>query len=319
MKKKALLITVLLLSLAALALPNRTKRLFAYHEKQALASGWQRVTVEVGGEQRQLMWKAPKGQWRGAIVALHGGGGSYSNFASNIRLGQAMVEFGQQALERGFAVFSLDSGWNLAKDSEGRGFGKRWDCFAREQGNNVDLPFIEKVLDEVIPAKRPAGSGPSLFLTGISNGGYMTILAASHFPNKVVAFAPVSAGDPYGTELDLATEPRWERDTAPGVFRDRASGLKISEVGAGKSDRNELAWPEPGSVNMPSFKQFHHEGDLIVEVSNMHKANRQLLIHGFKDKGAVVLKAGGRKSLQKHFWMPEYNGPILDFFESMLP
>lgn len=317
--KAIVLILVLATALVVLARPKMSQALFEKHERSALQRGWHRVEMVVDGRTRQVLWKGPQGAWKGAIVCLHGGGGTYSNFASNISLGQPMVEFGELALQRGFAVFSPDSGWDLAKDKKGRGYGKRWDSFAQSSRSNVDLPFLEKLVDELIPDCRPVESGRGIFLTGISNGGFMTILTASHFPGKFVAFAPVSAGDPYGTTLDLGAKTKWPRPSAPGVFRDRGTKEKIS-VNQGTVDvySEEAAWPKVTGVPLPSFKQFHHAGDVGVSLSCMRRATHHLTEQGFKDDGAFILPAQGKRNLRKHFWMSQYNKPLLDYFESKI-
>lgn len=48
----------------------------SFQEKQCMASGWQRVELQVAGLRRVLLWKAPDSPWsKGAILVLHGGGG----------------------------------------------------------------------------------------------------------------------------------------------------------------------------------------------------------------------------------------------------
>lgn len=298
-------------------LPAWTKALFDHHEQECTKRGWQKVVAQVGGRERQLLWRGPKPSWkRGAIIALHGGGGTFSNFGSNVRIGKPMVDFGDLAVKEGFAVFSLDSTWNLVTDAGGRLCGKRWDCIAQKHRDNVDLPFIEAVITRVIPEARPQGSGTDVFMAGISNGGFMTILAASHFPDKITAFAAVSAGDPYGTHMDMGTIPPLKRPTAPGVFRDNETRRIISAPNAaGAHDYpNEVDWPQTHVHPMPAFKQFHHERDAGVDLSCMEKARRQLVEHGYRDADAFIVRDTGRKALWKHFWLGLYNRPLLAFF-----
>lgn len=293
-------------------------------EREALARGWTRETLEVSTLSRQLMWRAPSGPWTGgAIVALHGGGGSYSNFGANVPLGQPMVEFAELARSRGFAVFAPDSTDGKATDEQGRSYGKRWDSmeldWAAARRTNIDVPFLARVIDTIIPARRPAGSSNRVLVCGISNGGYMTILAATQLGNAVDGFAAISCGDPYGTIVDLATKPSLEREHAPGVFRDRETGKTISEVGAAEAAThvNERRWPD-AARKLP-FKQFHHAGDALVDLSNPRKARAQLVAHGYIDHGEVVvpLGAGESKKLVWHFWLGRYNAPLLDFFASL--
>ena len=276
--------------------------------EESLARGWKVVKLELKGHRRQLLWKGPAGAWRGAIVVLHGGGGSASNFAAGPRLVRPMVDFSNAAIDRGFAVVALDS-------NEAPPYGKRWNCMGDGQPND-DLDFIQTVVDQALPQLRPVGSDSRLYLTGISNGGFLATLAATHFGERWTAFAPVSAGDPYGTVMDMTTHPKFERDNAPGVFRDLETGLSIQEPGAARSPSypHERTWAS--CSKRPPFKQFHHRYDGVCDLSCMEKARTLLVQHGFSDSGAFVIEGKGRRSLWNHFWQKEYNSAILDFFSS---
>ena len=65
---------------------------------------------------------------------LHGGGGyaaTYCGVSPSLNrlfrydVNDIDIEFTEYALSEGFAIYSLDSGYNLATDIEGRGMGKR--------------------------------------------------------------------------------------------------------------------------------------------------------------------------------------------------
>jgi pimeloyl-ACP methyl ester carboxylesterase len=296
---------------------SRIKAHIIKDEKESIRKGWQQIIIKINGLDRKILWKGPGNSWQhGAIIALHGGGGTYSNFGSTVPIAQPMVEFGKLAINQGFAVFSLESTWGVALDEKGRSIGKRWDCMALDFRENIDLPFIQSVITEVIPKIRPSKSAESIFITGISNGGYMTILAATHFSDKIDAFAPVSTGDPYGTFIDLGTHPRLERQHAPGVFRDNETNRLISERRAAVADSypNEKDWPATNIKPKPQFKQFQHKGDGLVDISCMEKAQKLLTKHGYRDDGPFILIDTGGKSIWNHFWMNEYNRPMLEFF-----
>jgi hypothetical protein len=73
---------------------GRGRALYDHHEEECLKKGWQRLVITVDGVERKVLWRAPEGSWRnGAIIALHGGGGTFSNFGSNIPIGEPMVEY----------------------------------------------------------------------------------------------------------------------------------------------------------------------------------------------------------------------------------
>ena len=76
---------------------------------------------------------------------------------------------------------------------------------------------VDELLARVIPARRPTGSRAEVFVTGHSSGGYMTVRLASHFADRISAFAPVGSGDPYG----------WYRDCT------RRAGDRANVSGAG--------------------------------------------------------------------------------------
>jgi polyhydroxybutyrate depolymerase len=291
--------------------------IYEYFEKDCIRKGWKKVLVKVGELERKLLWKGPEGAWKnGAIIALHGGGGACSNWGSGPRIGKPIDEFGDFVIKHGFAVFALDSTDGKVTDSKGRSCGKRWDCLAQDERPNVDLPFIKAVITETIPKLRPASSAGNIFMTGISNGGYMTILTATYLPDKITAFAPVSAGDPYETYFDMGTHPEKERHKAPGVFRDCETDKLINQSGAARAETypNEKKWPETKLKVKPPFKQFHHQGDGVCDISCMEKARSLLVKHGYTDNGPFIIKDTGARTLLKHFWKKEYNQPLVDFF-----
>ncbi len=74
--------------------PTDNQALYDKYESECFKKGWQKTTTNVDGMPRKILWKGPKQAWKnGAIIALHGGGGTYSNFCANIDLGKPMIEF----------------------------------------------------------------------------------------------------------------------------------------------------------------------------------------------------------------------------------
>ncbi len=299
------------------------RELYKTTEQLCLEKGWKKVKVDVNGIEREMLWKAP-GAWKyGAIIAMHGGEGVDSNFCasaprannrllSDIFRGVPVEEFGELALKEGFAVFSLNSAYNRVTDAKGRSCGKRWDSLAQEGKENIDLPFIEKVIDGIIPSVRPSGSSDKIFVTGISNGGFMTILASTHFSDKITAFAPVSAGDPYGTYFDMSV--KGARKCGPGKWHDNETKEDINKPNACVSGiyPNEMEWPKTRK-SIP-FKQFHNKGDAGCDFSCMQKVRKLLVEHGYKDEGAFIIDRG-KRNVEEHFWQREYNQPMIEFFK----
>jgi poly(3-hydroxybutyrate) depolymerase len=295
-------------------------RMFTLPENEAAcaAEGWEKLSLVVAGHPRDILWAGPDGPWRaGAVIVLHGGGGSYTHWCHAFPpLVKPQVDFSQQALAQGFAVFLLDSTDDLVTDANRRVCGKRFDAVVVDgRQTNVDLPFIERVILEVIPSKRPPGSSTSLFMTGESTGGFMTVRASTHFDNLITAFAPAASSDPYGTyfDCDPSLSPR---QSARGAGFDRDTGKEVIEEGACAASAypREAPWESAHPTVKPAFKTFHHQDDGVVDRSCQEKLSRQLESHGYTNDGDFTLPGTGRRSLAAHLWQGEYNRPMLDFF-----
>ncbi len=288
-------------------------------ERQCHDAGWQREVLSVAGLQRLVLWKAPPdGRWRqGAVIVMHGGGGSHTNFCvANVPLIEPQVRFTAQALAAGFAVFLLDSS-DRVSDQAGRLCGKVWDDEVQTRAS-LDLPFIDQVLGSLIPGKRPPGGRPEVFATGLSSGAFMTVRAASRFGDRLTAFAPVSGGDPYGWARDC-TPLAGDRSNVFGVARDLETGRTISEPGACRSPdmAHEKTWDTSPGGAKPAFRQFHHEGDAILDVSCVEKVATQLTARGYPQTPAWRM-AGAQRDTAWHYWLDEYNTPLLAFFASFI-
>lgn len=288
-------------------------------QRQCQAAGWQAVTLPVAGLQRRLLWQAPaSGVWdKGALIVLHGGGGSHTHYCvANVPLIAPQVRFTSQALAAGFAVFLPDSSDQVTDDA-GRLCGKVWDDQPGERPN-LDLPFIGQLLADLIPRLRPAGSRSEVFITGLSSGGYMATRAASALGERITAFAPVAAGDPYGWRRDCT--PRFnDRHNVFGVGLDLETGRRISQPGAcsAPASSNQRRWDRSAGGARPPFRQFHHEQDGIHDLSCVEKAAARLVANGFAQTPALRLTASTRQAVL-HFWLDDYNQPMLDFFSSFV-
>ncbi|MBI4976034.1 MAG: hypothetical protein HZC28_01040 [Spirochaetes bacterium] len=294
-----------------------------YNEAIAVKLGWEIITVIVGTAERKLIWKGPRLWTKGAVIVMHGGSGTAVDWCSATKTGiadidasmQAQVAFSREAMENGFAVFSLDSSAGLVTDDKGIPCGKRFDAVVVEGRDNVDLPFIEKVIREVMTSKRPKGSSPSVFITGESTGGFMAVRAGTHFDGLVAAFAPGAACDPYGTYFDASVDTGRE---ARGVGIDRDTGKQITEDGAGGLPdalySNEKPWETMNPAKKPPFLGLHHRDDGIVDISCHQKLVRQLIAHGYVIEEDFIMPGAGKKNVLAHLWQPEYNSRIVKFF-----
>jgi pimeloyl-ACP methyl ester carboxylesterase len=287
------------------------------NEKKCIDAGWHKITTTIDGHERQLLYKGPADAWKGSIIVMHGGGGDYTQWCyDSVRLVKPQVDFSNLAVSRGFGVFLLDSTNDVVTDANGRLCGKRFDATVVDgRSTNVDLPYIERVIKEIIPSKRSSGSSPSIFMTGESTGGYMTTRAATHFDNLITAFAPAASGDPYGTYFDCnpALSPR---DSAKGAGFDRETNLEIIKPNSCVSTAypNEYTWETMSPSRKPPFKTFHSADDGVADLSCREKVATQLRAHGYPDDGAYVIPSTGTRSVWAHFWQSAYNNPVLDFF-----
>ena len=276
--------------------------------------GWQHVKVNIGGQERQLLAKGTGGAWtRGAVIALHGGGTNFTYWCSD-SLVYPQYQFANEAIEQGYAVIALDSTDDTLLDDHGQNCGKRWDAASELQGN-IDLPFMSWVLNGFIPSQRPTGSSDNIFVAGHSNGGYMASRTATHFDDRITAFVSVAGGDPYGTRLncDITLDTRPE---APGIFVDRETGRGIQNEDAclSPSYPNEMTWETTNPVTKPPYMLAYHTDDGVVNNSCMEKLNTQLITHGYSNGGALILTGGALDPEEAHHWQPDYNQPIIDFF-----
>jgi pimeloyl-ACP methyl ester carboxylesterase len=298
---------------------------------ECIAKGWRSFVVPTAQSERGVLWKTPHGTWtRGALVLLHGGGAHHGHWCATSGTGnaqsvQAMNELSEQAVANGYAVFAVDSGEDLFSDALGFSCGKRFD-FTSPADTNVELPFFAALFKDIIPSLRPAGSSPMVFLSGHSNGGYLAIRLASFFNDSITAFAPVAAGDPYGTTT-LCEPLADSRPNAPGAYIDNETWMEISADDACFSldYPNEAPWDGTYTVTRPPFRMFHHQKDPVVDQTCFDKATLLLQDNGYPMPYTPFVATGVYpEDIEpdpdaNHFWQREYNAPLLDFFSGMGP
>lgn len=282
--------------------------------------GWSELKFKVGEQDRRLLYKMPVSEWSaGAILVLHGGGGQAEHFCDDsLRLVRPQVRFTEMALEQNFAVFALDSTADV-KDDEGYECGKIWDDQLRTRAN-LDLPYLEHIIKNVVPSLRKQNDNKSIFMTGLSSGGYMTVRAASNLGHLLTAFAPLSNGDPYGWHRKCDPKYGNKRENVKGAGFDNETGKEIIELNSCQSSnyKNEKKW-DSYKAEKPQFRLFHSSNDGINDYSCGQKVEKQLRAHGFKGEETYLLKNdGGRRRIINHFWHDEYNSEILAFFKRQL-
>lgn len=280
------------------------------------SQGWRQVQLDIGGQKRRLLYKGPTGAWKnGAILVLHGGGGKAEDFCEQgNRLLSPQVGFAQMAINQKFAVFLLDS-TRIVTDRQGMVCGKVWDDEVRER-ENLDLPYLDEILQNVVPPLRPRGSNPSIFMAGHSSGGYMTVRAASHMGHRLDAIAAIASGDPYGWTRQCDPAQGDKRENVKGAGFDNETGKQIIEVDAclGEATVKERIW-DRFEGRKPVFRIFHNEFDGINDMTCGRKVDRQLRANGFTGEQPYLAKRhDSRRRLIYHFWANEYNPEILAFF-----
>ena len=138
-------------------------------------------TIQVDGLERHYLVFVPDKakEPTPVVIALHGGGG-------NAQQMERSIGFDDLAEKHGFIVVypdSLGGYWN-----DGRGVE-----FMRAQKENInDVKFIRSLLDEL--AKDHRIDHGRVFVTGISNGGFMSHRLAAEASDLIAGIAPVVGG-----------------------------------------------------------------------------------------------------------------------------
>ena len=117
------------------------------------------------------------------VIALHGGGGR-----AKAMLRLTLGRFNELADEHGFIVVypqGLKRSWN----------DDRTDPISFAHENNIDdTGFMEKIIDRMIEENHADPS--NVFVTGISNGGFMSLRISRELAHRIKAIAPVTASVP---------------------------------------------------------------------------------------------------------------------------
>jgi polyhydroxybutyrate depolymerase len=132
--------------------------------------------LEVNGAQRRYLLHAPRYLKENVkvplILVLHGAGGTPEN---TVWLG---IE--KYSVRKGFIVVypeGIDRSWNDGRPIEGRSYD--------------DVGFLSALIEELV-AKQNVDP-KRVYVTGISNGGFMAFALACRVPDKIAATAPVAA------------------------------------------------------------------------------------------------------------------------------
>jgi polyhydroxybutyrate depolymerase len=170
MKPKSLAVLLLILSTC----------LFSCRKNKSSAKTYRfNETIMVDGLSRSYMLNLPPGYYESTgfslVIAMHGGGGSASQFETTSKLTA-------KANASGFIVVY----------PEGTGIINTWNagtCCGSGVTNNInDVKFISQLIDKLIA--RYKINPKKIYATGHSNGGMMSYRLACELPTKIAAIAP---------------------------------------------------------------------------------------------------------------------------------
>lgn len=140
-------------------------------------------TIEHDGVERTYRVYLPKNFDKNnptpMVLALHGGGGSGNRFEKDVSAGTLT----NAAESRGVILVTpegIDKRWN-----DGRP-----EIFGSESMYD-DVGFISNIIDKM--ALNYGVDSNRVYVTGISNGGFMSVRLALELSNKIAAIAPVTA------------------------------------------------------------------------------------------------------------------------------
>lgn len=133
------------------------------------------VLVVDGVERHYLMHVPPdwtKQTYRAVILMLHGAGGTPEHAGA--------LDLNRYADRKGFLVVypeGLDHAWNDGRPISGR--------------SADDVAFLSELIDEVV--QKYNANPRHVYVTGISNGGFMSFTLACRISEKIAGIAPVAA------------------------------------------------------------------------------------------------------------------------------
>lgn len=159
------------------------KWLFILLSFNAVASSFMHETIKVDGVQRSYVVKLPDGYQQGAeyplIIGLHGSSSTWKKFNNGTT---------KHTLERQANLHQMvlilpqgkDNHWNDGRTQSLNG----------KQAYD-DVKFISRLIDKAI--KKYQVDDKKVFVTGMSNGGFMAIRLAQSLSIKIKAIAAVAA------------------------------------------------------------------------------------------------------------------------------
>jgi polyhydroxybutyrate depolymerase len=191
-KKRIVYIVLALIAVVSMCISCRTLPPLNLTERDL------ELSIEHDGYSREFILHLPKDHARlgriPLVIALHGGGGTAKGM---IRL--TYGRFNELADLHGFLVAypqGLKKSWNDGRD----------DPISFAHKNDIDdIGFLTALIQTII--EKYKADPQRVFVTGISNGGFMSIRVSRDLTDQVKAAAPVCAAIPFTTKDAHLTSP----------------------------------------------------------------------------------------------------------------
>ena len=141
-------------------------------------------SIKVNGLTRTYILHIPSGFSRSShlplLIALHGGGGDGKSMEK-----LTLDKFNELADKYGFFVaypYAIQKHWND---------GRNLSCYYSQRENVNDVAFISTLIEHL--AEKYGIDTHRVYVTGMSNGGFMSFRLALEIPDKIAAIATVGA------------------------------------------------------------------------------------------------------------------------------
>jgi polyhydroxybutyrate depolymerase len=182
-----LIAVAVLVTTNSLAAPGRWRNRI----RDRLTTGqMQRYEINVNGKSRAYYLYRPRqsSSIQPLLIGLHGGQTTATRFAET-------TEFNALAAKKGFAVAypeGTNKQWNDGRDTP-------------KLSKQDDIAFLRAVITDAETKLTPLSQTREVYITGISNGGFMAQRAACELSDKIIAVASVAStmAEPIGKSCKL--------------------------------------------------------------------------------------------------------------------
>ncbi len=161
------------------------------------ANEYQAKTIQVDNTTRNYVIKYPdnyqKGQKLPLLIALHGGGSTWKKFTN----GTTKKTIQKQANMNGYLLILPEGKNNHWNDGRNKNIA--------ESDRYNDIKFISLLIDKSI--SEYLVDADKIFITGMSNGGFMAIRLAIELSDKLKAVSAVAAQMSYANKNLVSKEP----------------------------------------------------------------------------------------------------------------